>query len=207
MPGRVMSHDRPAVLYMPLPTREGSQGAAASETSEQTKLALFEQIIVPHLTAAYNLAVWLTRNSHDAEDVVQEAYLRAFRFFDGFHGGDGKAWLLAVVRNTCHTWLRREKGSKTMVMFDEQMHCADLDNTNPEGMLLEKVNVGSLRECLNALPLEYREVMILREMEEMSYRDIADLIKIPVGTVMSRLSRARKRLGSCIEARVAGGLA
>jgi RNA polymerase sigma factor (sigma-70 family) len=207
MPGRVMSHDRPAVLYMPLPTREGSQGAAASEISEQTKLALFEQIIVPHLAAAYNLAVWLTRNSHDAEDVVQEAYLRAFRFFDGFHGDDGKAWLLAVVRNTCHTWLRREKGSQTMVMFDEQMHCSDLDKMNPEDMLLEKVNAGSLRECLNALPLEYREVMILREMEEMSYRDIAHLINIPIGTVMSRLSRARRRLEACIAARVAGGLA
>jgi len=207
MPGRAMSHDRPAVMRMPLRTLEKSQGEAPSEISERTKLALFEQTIVPHLSAAYNLAVWLTRNSHDAEDVVQEACLRAFRFFDGFHGDDGKAWLLAVVRNTCHSWLRREKGNKTMVMFDEQMHCSDLDRTNPEGLLLEKVNVGSLRECLNALPLEYREVMILREMEEMSYRDIADLINIPVGTVMSRLSRARRRLEACAAARAAGGLA
>jgi RNA polymerase sigma factor (sigma-70 family) len=153
------------------------------------------------------LAVWLTRNSHDAEDVVQEAYLRAFRFFDGFRGGDGKAWLLAVVRNTCHTWFRREKSNRTMVTFDEQMHCSDLDTTNPEGMLIEKFDVGSLRECLNALPLEFREVVILRELEEMSYRDIADLIKIPLGTVMSRLSRARRRLEDCVAARGARGVA
>ena len=207
MPRRAMTHDYAAVMRLPMRPQEKRQDEAAPRIGEQTKLALFEQIIVPHLTAAYNLAVWLTRNSHDAEDVVQEAYLRAFRFFDGFHGGDGKAWLLAVVRNTCHTWLRREKGAKTMVMFDEQMHCSDLDKKNPEGMLLEKVNVGSLQECLNALPVEYREVMILREMEEMSYRDIADLINIPVGTVMSRLSRARRRLEACVTARVAGGLA
>jgi RNA polymerase sigma-70 factor (ECF subfamily) len=174
---------------------------------EQTKLALFERTIVPHLNAAYNLAMWLTRNPHDAEDVVQEAYLRAFRFFDGFRGGDAKAWLLTVVRNTCHTWIHREKGTRTMVMFEEQMHCAELDNTNPEGMLLEKFNVESLRECLEALPVDYREVVILRELEEMSYRDIADLIKIPLGTVMSRLSRARRRLEACVAARVTGDLA
>lgn len=164
---RIMAH-RAAVMCIPIQSQEKRQNQAAAKIGEQTKLALFEQTIVPHLNAAYNLAVWLTRNSHDAEDVVQEAYLRAFRFFDGFRGGDGKAWLLAVVRNTCHTWLRREKGTRTMVMFDEHMHCSELDQTNPEGMLLEKVNVGSLRECPNTLPVEYREVVILKEMEEMS---------------------------------------
>src|SRR5260370_11176476 len=115
---------------------------------EKTRLALFEQIIVPHLNAAYNLAAWLTRNKDDAEDVVQEAYLRAFRFFGGFHGGDGKAWLLAIVRNTCQTWLRREKGTRSVVMVDEQTHSPELDKANPEGMLLNKFNVGSLLASL-----------------------------------------------------------
>lgn len=185
--------------------QEKRQGEAASEIGERTKLALFEQSIVPHLNAAYDLGVWLTRNSHDAEDVVQEAYLRAFQFFDGFHGGDEKAWLLTVVRNTCHTWLRREKGTRTMVMFEEQMHGSELDRADPEGMLLEKFNVGSLRDCLKALPVDYREVVILRELEEMSYRDIADLIKIPLGTVMSRLSRGRRRLEDCVSSRMTRG--
>jgi RNA polymerase sigma-70 factor (ECF subfamily) len=173
---------------------------------EDTKLALFEQTILPHLNAAYNLAAWLTRNKEDAEDVVQEAYLRAFRFFEGFHGGDGKAWLLAIVRNTCQTWQRREKGNGSVVMFDEQTHSPELAKTNPEGMLLKKCDVGSLRECIEELPVDYREVLILRELEEMSYQEIADVVKIPLGTVMSRLSRARERLAGCVAARVNRGL-
>jgi RNA polymerase sigma-70 factor, ECF subfamily len=175
-------------------------------TDEERKLAMFDQIIVPHLNAAYNLAAWLTRNKDDAEDVVQEAYLRAFRFFEGFRGGDGKAWLLTIVRNTCQTWLRREKGNGSVVMFDEQAHTPELTNTNPEGMLLKKFDVGSLRECLERLPVDYREVVILRELEEMSYQEIADVVKIPIGTVMSRLSRARQRLAECVAAKVNGGL-
>jgi RNA polymerase sigma-70 factor (ECF subfamily) len=173
---------------------------------EERKLALFEQTIVPHLNAAYNLAAWLTRNKDDAEDVVQEAYLRAFRFFEGFRGGDGRAWLLAIVRNTCQTWLHREKGNRSVVMFDEQTHSPELAKANPEGMLLKKFDVGSLRECLEGLPVDYREVVILRELEEMSYQEIADVVKIPLGTVMSRLSRARQRLADCVAARVNGGL-
>jgi RNA polymerase sigma factor (sigma-70 family) len=173
---------------------------------EKTRLALFEQIIVPHLNAAYNLAAWLTRNKDDAEDVVQEAYLRAFRFFGGFHGGDGKAWLLAIVRNTCQTWLRREKGTRSVVMFDEQTHSPEFAKTNPEVTLLKKFDVVSLRECLEGLPVDYREVVILRELEEMSYQEIADVVKIPIGTVMSRLSRARQRLAECVAAKVNGDL-
>lgn len=157
----------------------------------------FEQTVMPHLDAAYNLARWLTRNDQDAEDVVQEAYLRAFRFFDGFRGGDGRAWLLAVVRNTCLTWLR-QRGRKEMVEFDEQAHAAEVPLPTPETTLLQKAALGSVQDCLEALPVEYREAFVLRELEDMSYKEIADVSGVPIGTVMSRLSRARKRLQSCL---------
>ncbi len=165
------------------------------------KLAAFEQSIVPHLNAAYNLARWLTRNSHDAEDLVQDAYLRAFRSFETFQGQDGKAWLLTVVRNTCFTWLKK-KGDRPVVEFDEQMHSAADDAPNAESVLLNQAALGSLNDCLEALPLEFRETIVLRELEELSYKEIADIVRVPVGTVMSRLARARKRLQQCL----AGGL-
>ena len=161
------------------------------------KLALFEQTIVPHLNAAHNLARWLTRNEHDAEDIVQEAYLRAFRFFDGFRGGDGRAWLLAVVRNTCLTWRRREK-EVTKVPFEEETHGSREGVVTAEGKLVEEAKFERLRHCIELLPIEYREVLIMREMEEMSYRDIAEVASLPLGTVMSRLSRARNRLQDCV---------
>jgi RNA polymerase sigma-70 factor (ECF subfamily) len=161
------------------------------------KLALFEQYVVPHLNAAYNLARWLTRNGPDAEDLVQEAYLRAFRSFETFEGQDGRAWLLAVVRNTCFTWLKK-KGDQSTVEFDEQMHSAVGESLDAESLLLNEATLGSLNDCLAALPLEFREVIILRELEELSYKEISDIARIPVGTVMSRLARGRKRLQQCL---------
>lgn len=161
------------------------------------KLAFFEQQIIPHLNAAYNLARWLTRNGHDAEDLVQEAYLRAFRSFDSFQGQDGRAWLLAVVRNTCFTWLRKKGGQPTLE-FDEQMHSETEQSFNPEAFLLHKAALGSLQDCLEALPLEFREAIVLRELEEMSYKEISNIVRVPIGTVMSRLARARKRLQECL---------
>jgi len=161
------------------------------------KQALFEQTVIPHLNAAFNLARWLTRNSHDAEDLVQEAYLRAFRAFDTFHGQDGRAWLLAVVRNTCFTWLRK-KGDQPTVEFDEQMHHAG-EVPDAESMLLNQAALGSLRQCLEGLPLEFREAIVLRELEELSYKEISEIARVPVGTVMSRLARARKRLQQCLQ--------
>jgi RNA polymerase sigma-70 factor (ECF subfamily) len=161
------------------------------------KLALFEQTVIPHLNAAYNLARWLTRDGPDAEDLVQEAYLRAFRSFETFQGQDGKAWLLAVVRNTCFTWLKK-KGDRPTVEFDEQMHSAADESANAESFLVNEAALGSLNDCLAALPLEFREVIILRELEELSYKEISDIARIPVGTVMSRLARARKRLQECL---------
>jgi RNA polymerase sigma factor (sigma-70 family) len=161
------------------------------------KLSLFEQRVIPHLNAAYNLARWLTRNEHDAEDLVQEAYLRAFRSFDQFQGEDGRAWLLAVVRNTCFTWLKK-KGDQPPIEFDEQMHSAAGQSLNAESVLLNQAALGSLNECLEALPLEFREAIVLRELEELSYKEISDIARVPIGTVMSRLARARKRLQECL---------
>jgi RNA polymerase sigma factor (sigma-70 family) len=162
------------------------------------KQALFEQSIMPHLNAAYNLARWLTRNSDDAEDLVQEAFLRAFRSLETLQGEDGRAWLLAVVRNTCFTWLKR-KGEQVAVEFNEQVHGSADDAPNAESVLLNEAALGSLNSCLERLPLEFREVMILRELEELSYKEISDIARVPIGTVMSRLARGRKRLQQCLE--------
>ena len=169
---------------------------------EASKLALFERNIVPHLNAAHNLARWLTRNQQDAEDVVQEAYLRAFRFFDGFHGGDGRAWLLAVVRNTSLSWLgRRTSAKSTRIEFDERVHGMTDERGNVEEVLIRNSKIDSLRTCVEALPVEYREVIVMRELQELSYREISEVTGIPLGTVMSRLSRGRARLLDCMEAK------
>jgi RNA polymerase sigma-70 factor (ECF subfamily) len=162
-----------------------------------SRAKMFEEIMLPHLDAAHNLARWLTRNDEDARDVVQEAYLRAFRFFDGYRGGDGKAWLLEIVRNSCRTWQRRQARSASAVPFDEAAHTGDAPPPNAEEKLAGEENLGLLRNCIDALPDQFREVLVLRELEEMSYRDIAALCGLAIGTVMSRLSRARKRLEDC----------
>jgi RNA polymerase sigma-70 factor (ECF subfamily) len=159
---------------------------------EQSSRAYFEQTVLVHLGAAYNLARWLTHDDHDAEDVVQEAYLRAFRFFDGYRGGNSRAWLLSIVRNTCYTWLRNNRAQE-VVAFDETLDRAD-PGPNPEEVVLQSVDQQLLRKALEDLPVEFREVMILRELEEMSYKEIAVITDVPLGTVMSRLARARKRL-------------
>ena len=162
--------------------------------SAESMLRRFEQAVLPHLPAAYNLARWLTRNDHDAEDVVQEAYMRALRYFDGFHGGDSRPWLLAIVRHTSYTWLQHNRGHELMTAFDEDIHSLDGEATNPETLLLHRTNQLLLRQALEELPVEYREVIILRELEGLSYKEIAAIADLPVGTVMSRLARARKRL-------------
>lgn len=162
--------------------------------AEQDQLARFEQAVLPHLDAAYNLARWLTRNEHDAEDVVQEAYLRAFKFFGGYHGGDSRAWLLAIVRNTCYTWLQQNRRRELTEELDEEAQGIESQTPNPETSLLQNVDHQMLKRALEALPIEFREVVILRELEGLSYKEIADLAEVPIGTVMSRLARARKRL-------------
>jgi RNA polymerase sigma factor (sigma-70 family) len=160
----------------------------------QPKLVNFETAVLPHLDAAYNLARWLTRNDADAEDVVQEAYLRAFKFFAGFHGEDGRAWLLGIVRNTTYTWMQRNRSPELNVPLDDEVYEVKSDDLNPEALLLQKADARILRQALEELPLEFREVLVLRELEEMSYKQIAVMADLPIGTVMSRLARARKRL-------------
>jgi len=161
---------------------------------EQNQLPNFEQEVLPHLDTAYNLARWLTRNDQDAQDVVQEAYLRAFRFFPGFRGGDARAWLMKIVRNTCYTWLHANGPLQDAAEFDENFFPSDSRAPNPEEVVLQNDSAALLRKALEKLPPNSRGVLILRELDGMSYKEIADITGMPVGTVMSSLSRARGRL-------------
>jgi RNA polymerase sigma factor (sigma-70 family) len=161
---------------------------------EQTSSGNFENGVLPHLDAAYNLARWLTRNEQDAEDAVQEACLRAFRFFGSFRGGDARTWLLKIVRNTCYTLLQNNRPQELATTFDEEIHSEKSCSMNPETLLMRGGDSQLLRRALEELPMKFREVLVLRELEELSYREIAEISNIPQGTVMSSLSRARERL-------------
>lgn len=154
----------------------------------------FQQVVMPHMDAAYNLARWLTRGEHDADDVIQEASLRAFRGVDAFQGGDARCWLLTIVRNTCYTWLRRNRPGETLPSPDDDSPEAPYDAVEPVAILEQAARARGVREAIDALPVHFREVVILREMEGMSYKEIARVTGLPAGTVMSRLSRARERL-------------
>jgi RNA polymerase sigma-70 factor (ECF subfamily) len=160
----------------------------------RTDLALFEEAMLPHLDAAHNLARWLLRNEQDAEDVVQEAYLRAFRSFDGFRGSNGRAWLLTIVRNTSYTLLRRNRAVDLTTTFDEEVHAAGHESVNPAMILEHAEDADLMRNAIDRLPAEFREILTLRHQEDLSYKEIGDILKIPTGTVMSRLARARARL-------------
>lgn len=152
----------------------------------------FEQLVLPHLDAGVNLARWLLRNRADAEDVAQEAMLRACRFFEGFRGGDARAWLLQIVRNSCYTWLEKNRPSELSTEFDEEIH--HRTEVTPETMAARSDMRQQLTKAMEALPPRAREVLVLREFEECSYKEIAEITGIPIGTVMSTLSRARERL-------------
>jgi RNA polymerase sigma-70 factor, ECF subfamily len=154
----------------------------------------FEQALLPHLDAAYNLARWLTGDDHDAEDLVQGAYLRALKFFGGFHGTNSRAWLLRIVRNVCYTWRDQKRARGSATAFDEELHGVESDTLGPEQRLLLEEEKQSLRRAMEELPVELREVVVLRELEGLSYKEIAAIAEIPMGTVMSRLARARERL-------------
>ena len=161
---------------------------------EQDKLARFEQCIMPHMDAAYNLARWLAGNDTDAQDVTQEACLRAFKFFGGFRGGDSRSWLLRIVRNSFYDWLKQQRRTELATPFDEQVHDTAAVSPAPDAALLEKADKEMVHQTLEALPVEYREVLVMRELEGLSYKEIADVAKLPIGTVMSRLARAREQL-------------
>jgi RNA polymerase sigma-70 factor (ECF subfamily) len=171
---------------------------------ENNQLPNFDQAVLPHLDAAYNLARWLTRNEQDAQDAVQEAYLRAFRFFPGFHGDNARAWLMKIVRNTCYTWLHTNRPLQDATEFDENLFPPDSCAPNPEEIVLQNDSGALVRKALEQLPPTFREVLVLRELEGMSYKEIADITGMPAGTVMSSLSRARGRLRQALTALMNG---
>jgi RNA polymerase sigma-70 factor (ECF subfamily) len=165
------------------------EGSVVLDSQDQVR---FETLVLPHLDAAHNLARWLLRGGADAEDVTQEAMLRAYRFFGGFHGGDVRAWLLQIVRNTCFSWMEKNRHGKDMTEFDEELHGPP--SPNPETLAIAANSRGRLTRALEGLPPRFREVIVLRELEGCSYKEIATITSIPIGTVMSTLSRARRQL-------------
>src|SRR2546430_3557421 len=165
-------------------------------------VASFEEALLPHLDAAHNLARWLLRNEQDAQDVVQEAYLRAFKSFSGFHGSNGRAWLLTIVRNTSYTLLKKNRAVDLTTTVDEEIHAIDHESASPATILEHAEDAELIREAMDELPAEFREILALRDQEGLSYKEIADIAQIPPGTVMSRLARARSKLKECLAARI-----
>jgi RNA polymerase sigma-70 factor (ECF subfamily) len=153
----------------------------------------FEQVFLPHLDAAYNLARWLLRNDQDAEDAVQEAYIRAYKAFARFRGGEGKAWLMTILRNVCYTMIKKVPSHDTLEPFDEEIH-QPLSESEMQEAFRQKANAETLHLALEKLPDEFREIIVLHDLEGLAYKEIAAVAGIPIGTVMSRLARARARL-------------
>lgn len=168
---------------------------------ESSELERFEAVVLPHLDAAYTLARYLTRNDQDAQDVVQDASLRALRYFQGFRGAgsaEGRAWLLAIVRNTAYTRRQRHRADALTTEFDEERHSEAVADEHPAAGIEAESDRAALRRAIDELPPEFREVIVLRELEGLSYKEISDVVGVPVGTVMSRLSRARRRLEAAL---------
>ena len=177
---------------------------------EQQKRKRFERLVLPHFDAAYNLAIWLVRNEAQAEEAVQEAYLRAFQFFDAFRGEYARPWLLRIVRNTCYTLIARNRALGEPDEFDESDHGEESVApgavvsfpANPETAAIESADRELVQQCVRALPAEFREVVILRELQECSYKEISAIAEIPIGTVMSRLARGRRLLEVALDRHV-----
>jgi RNA polymerase sigma factor (sigma-70 family) len=165
----------------------------------------FEEIVLPHLDAAFNYARWLAKNDADAEDVVQDAYVRALRFFPSLRGENARAWLFTIVRNTWYGRFPRRAGEAVMTVADEDADARADVHLDPEAQLIQQQTVEQVRGALEALPSDFREVLVLRELEGLSYKEIAAVVDIPIGTVMSRLARARERLLGVLAAGPAGG--
>ena len=158
------------------------------------ELASFEETMLPHLDAAHNLATWLLGNEQDAEDVVQEAYLRAFKSFDGFRGSNGRPWLLTIVRNTYYTFLKKNRAVDLTTPFDDEIHAIGHESASPATILEHAEDAELMRNAIDKLPAEVREILILRHQEGLSYKEISDIAQLAPGTVMSRLARARAKL-------------
>jgi len=159
----------------------------------------FEEVVLPHLDAAFNYARWLTRNDADAQDVVQDAYVRALRFFSSLRGDDARAWLLTIVRNTWYGRFSRHARFEQPAVFDETTDNRSDEGLDPEALMIQQQAVDTMRRAIEELPVDFREVIVLRELEGLSYRDIAAIVGIPIGTVMSRLARGRERLLTILE--------
>ena len=172
------------------------------DRAKQEDLPSFEALMLPHLDAAYNLARWLVRNEQNAQDVVQEAYLRAFKSFGGFHGSNGRAWLLTIVRNTSYTLLKKNQAVDLTTTFEEELHTSGHESVSPTTILERSEDAAVIREAMDELPAEFREILTLRHQEGLSYKEIADIAQIPPGTVMSRLARARGKLKEYFAARI-----
>jgi RNA polymerase sigma-70 factor (ECF subfamily) len=163
----------------------------------------FEQIVMPHLDAAYNLARWLAGNDHDAEDIAQEACVRAFRFVGSFRGGSGRSWLLAIVRNTAYTWLKKNRPHAMVTLDDDELREIE-DPSTGQAATVDHADATVLRAALEELPVEFREALVLRELEGLSYKEIAEVAEVPIGTIMSRLARARKQLQGFLNRKESG---
>ena len=172
------------------------------DAAQERELASFEETMLPHMDAAHNLAKWLLRDEEDARDVVQEAYLRAFKSFGGFHGSNGRAWLLTIVRNTSYTLLKKNHAVDLTTTFDEEIHTSGQESVSPATLLERSEDADLVREAMDKLPVDFREILVLRHLEGLSYNEIADIAQIPPGTVMSRLARARGKLKECLATRV-----
>jgi len=188
---------RAKVVKFAVIQRHEEQGAA-----QEHELASFEAMMLPHMDAAHNLAKWLLRNEQDAQDVVQEAYMRAFRSFAGFRGSNGRAWLLTIVRNTAYTLLKKNRAVDLTTAFDEEIHATGYDSVSPAAILECAEDAELVKNAMDGLPAEFREILILRHQENLSYNEIGDILKIPIGTVMSRLARARGKLKQYLAASV-----
>jgi RNA polymerase sigma-70 factor (ECF subfamily) len=172
------------------------------DRSLEAGLVSFEDAMLPHLDAAHNLARWLLRNEQDAQDVVQEAYLRAFKSFAGFHGSNGRAWLLTIVRNTSYTLLKKNRAVDLTTSFDEEIHGSPEEGASPLTILERSDSAELIKEAMDELPAEFREILTLRHQEDLSYKEIAEIAQIPPGTVMSRLARARSKLKEYLATRM-----
>lgn len=164
----------------------------------------FDEVVLPHLGDALSLARWLSGSVADGEDVVQEAAIRAYTAIGSFRDGSPKAWFLTIVRNTAFSWLRKNRPRALLVTDDDTMfERAQDEGPSPEAALISKADTKTVQDAIAALPLAYREIIVLREIDELSYREIAEVTGLPIGTVMSRLSRARglllERLGAAIK--------